>query len=284
MNDLFESMINAARTPERAGSLLALVELLYSANYSDELERINEIAAVNDSVSECIDEIEGLIFVCTKSLCDRLGLGIDYTTIREQPHRIQQILTVICEQLEDFEDYDSLLAILESDEPNEIMVGNLVSFITAEQEIVFHDIIQYVQPKLIRTIKSVLNAKVIVGLESLDTIDPKRVQRVIAFIHHHPLTPLSELFDNYGFLKPTAELAKHIHLEPVDILGHGFVNELATVVAGLVLALDINAPNRLYLQIEEIAPLVIPDDYMEHTLDVNRIARGIVEEILNETA
>ena len=66
MNDLYGSMIPAARIPERAASLLSLVELLYDANYSDELERITEIAAMNDAVGDCIDEIEGLIFVCTQ--------------------------------------------------------------------------------------------------------------------------------------------------------------------------------------------------------------------------
>ena len=40
MNDLYGSMIPVARTPERAAVLLSLVELLYDANYSDELERI----------------------------------------------------------------------------------------------------------------------------------------------------------------------------------------------------------------------------------------------------
>lgn len=283
MNDLYGSMIPAARTPERAASLLSLVELLYDANYSDELERITEIAAMNDAVGDCIDEIEGLIFVCTQSLCNRLGLGIDYEQIRNQPHRVYQILSVVCEELETFDDYDSLLAILESDEPSEIMIGNLVSFITAEPEIVFHDIIQYIQPKLIRTIKSVLNAKVVVGLESIDTIDPKRVQRVLAYVRHHPLTPLSELFDNYGFLQPTDTLVKHIHLEPADILGHGFITELGTVVAGLVLATE-HPADRLYDQVEEIAPKIIPDEYMEHTLDVNRVAHRVVEEILHETA
>lgn len=283
MNDLFGTIIPAARSPERSAILLSLVELLYDANYSDELERINEIAAMNDAAMDCIDEVEGLIFVCTRSLCERLGLGIDYVDIRQYPQRVYQILDVICHQLEDFDDYDSLLAILESEEPNEIIVGNLVSFITTESQTGYHDILHYVQPKLVRTIKGVLNAKVVVALESIEGIDPKRVQRVIAYIKAHPLTPLTELFDNYGFLKSIDELVQHIHLAPADILGTGFIEELGTVVAGLVLASDV-PPNRFYDYISDVSPKVVPDEYIEHTLEVNRVAQRVIEELLRETS
>ena len=283
MNDLYGSMIPVARTPERAAVLLSLVELLYDANYSDELERITEIAAVNDSVLDCIDEIEGLIFVCTGSLCERLGLGIDYKDIRNQTNRVWQLLDTVCHQLEAFDDYDSLLAILESDEPNEIIIGNLTSFVTAEPEVVFHDIVHYVQPKLIRTIKGVLNAKLVVGLESIDGIDPKRVQRVIAYINTYPLTPLTELFDNYGFLQPTDELIRHIHLAPTDILGHGFIEELGTVTAGLVIASDL-PPDQFYNTVETTAAKITPDEFMEHTLDVTRVAHRIVKELVHATS
>lgn len=283
MNDLFGTIIPAARSPERSAILLSLVELLYDTNYSDELERINEIAAMNDAAMDCIDEVEGLIFVCTRSLCERLGLGVDYVDIRQYPQRVYQILDVICHQLEDFDDYDSLLAILESEEPNEIIVGNLVSFITTESQTGYHDILHYVQPKLVRTIKGVLNAKVVVALESIEGIDPKRVQRVIAYIKAHPLTPLTELFDNYGFLKSIDELVQHIHLAPADILGTGFIEELGTVVAGLVLASDV-PPNRFYDYISDVSPKVVPDEYIEHTLEVNRVAQRVIEELLRETS
>ena len=283
MNDLFGSMIPAARTPERAAVLLSLVELLYDANYSDELERITEIAAMNDAVMDCIDEIEGLIFVCTGSLCERMGLGIDYTDIRTQTNRVWQILDVVCHQLEAFDDYDSLLAILESEEPNEIIIGNLTSFVLAEPEVVFHDIVHYVQPKLIRTIKGVLNAKLVVGLESIDGMDHSRVQRVKAYITAHPLTPLTELFDNYGFLQPTEALIRHIHLTPSDILGHGFVEELGVVAAGLVLASDLPT-DQFYASVEDVAAKITPDEFMEHTLDVSRVAQRVVKEIIYETS
>lgn len=283
MNDFYTSVLASSRTPERASVLLALVEVLYEVNYDTELDRINELVSCADSALDIVDQVEGLIFVCTQSLCERMGISIDINCIRSETAAVYAVLTAILHDVEDFADYDALLAILDSEEPPSILIGNLVGFLRAENPTVYHDIVEGVQPKLIRVLRGTLSAKAVVGMEEIAELDQKQARKVIAFIKAHPITQLSELFDNYGYQRPLQELMSAIHLAPTNSMDSGYIAELAEIVAGVCIAKYELLADALEA-LDTIIAQLIDDNFQGQILKVSQLAKRMIVEVFDEAA
>ena len=278
MNDLYLSALSSARSPERAAALMALVELLYENNYDETLNQIADILALNDSVSEYIESIEGLITTCTRSLLERLGVDIDVSNIYRYPRQVYEIIHAILEGIEDYADHDSLLAIADSDEPDLIALGNLVSFITHQPATYYQEIINLVSPRLLNVIKRTLRARSASDVEEVPNNLQMRVKALQAYLKRYPVSILAPAFENYGFLRKSTEVIHDVHLDH-DELKNDYVEQLSSIIAGIVVVSDAT-PDEYSTRIEEAVNLLIEPGYEQYVLEITTRAKMIIGDIL----
>lgn len=282
MNELYLSVLSTARSPERAAPLMALVELLYESNYDETLNQIADIVSLYDSVTECIDLVEGLILSCTRSLLERLGVDIELANITKYPRQVYDLIHTIIEGIEDYEDYDSLLAIADSDEPHEIALGNLVSFITHTPATYYHEIINLVSPRLLKVIKATLTARSASELDEVPNNLQARVKALQAFLRRYPTSILAPVFDSYGFLRTPKEMVNEVIIDHAEIK-HDYSDQMASVIAGIVVVSDTTSDD-IDARVMEVLNLLVEADYEQHILEITTKVKMIIGDIMYDVA
>lgn len=282
MNEIYLSVLSTARSPERAASLMALVDILYESNYDETLNQITDILSLYDSVTECIDLIEGLILSCTRSLLERLGIDIDLANITKYPRQVYEIIHVVIEDIEDYDDYDSLLAIADSEEPDAIALGNLVSFIKHQPSTYYHEIINMVSPRLLKVIKATLTARSASELDEVPNNLQARVKAMQAFLRRYPTSILAPVFDNYGFLRTPKEMVNDVIIDHAEIK-HDYSDQMASVIAGIVIVSD-TTPEDYDARVMEVLNLLVEADYEQHILEITTKVKMVIGDILYDVA
>ena len=282
MNDLYLSILSSARSPERAAALLSLVELLYESNYDETLDQIADIVSMNDSAADCIEQIEGLIISCTTSLLERLGVDIDVSNVYRYPRQVYEIIHTIIEGIEDYADYDSLLAIIDSDEPGSVALGNVVSFITHQPATYYHELINQVSNRLLKVIKATLNARSAASVEEVPNNLKMRVNALQAYLKRYPVSALAPALENYGFLRTPKEIVQDLHLDP-DELKHDYVEQVAPIIAGITVVTD-TPPELVNDRITEVVNLLVDPEHEQSVLEISTRAKLIVGDILYDIA
>ncbi len=284
MIDLYTSVLNDGRSPERAEMLIKIVEILYESGYDMELDQILTLVSKNDSVNEIILPLESIIADCSRSLLLKLGVDIDLTDIHTYVADVYSLLITIIEKVEFFDDYDAMLAIVDSGEPDVIVLSNLVAYV--EQRPISHlpDIIHNVEDKIIRVIRSMLVAR---GLADYDefTVDIKAATRTANFIALYPDNYVSEVLDDNGYAQ-----SEEVIITLVDISSEteNYLEAIALVAAGIAVAKNEEFQDA-YEAIERIVDQILDDDFSDQKLLVTNAAFDSikpiyeVEEVEDET-
>lgn len=262
MIDLYQSVFQDIRTPERAEFAVKLVEILYESGYDSELDDILRLVSQHDSLEEIIRPLESIIARSLNSLLIKLGVDIDVESIDSNYQDIYLLLITILESVEHFDDHDSMIAIVDSGEPSNIIMSNLVTFIHAKPICSLIDIISGVEERLIRVIRSVLVAR---GIEDYDeyTVDLGSALRVSHFIQLYPDNYVSEILDDNGYAQSEDTLVTTVDLDPETT--NGYEEAIALTVAGIAVAKH-DEYEDAYEAIEGLVDRLLDDDYVSKKL------------------
>lgn len=261
MNEDLKSMLEEARHPVRSQALIAIVESLYKVGYADDLDAFTlKIIATHDSVMDAIDKIEDFIFACTRSLLDKLGIIYDRDMVYHRPVQVSHIISGLLQDIEDWDDYDTLMAIVDSGEPGSIMLGNLISQITSHPASEYHDIVLDILPMTHRAIRGSLVVKRLREADGEMRVKPEIIQNIIKFAQRFPHNPVVPLMADYGYVRPMDELISAC-VVPYDKHRHeDYGKSVGIAAAGLLLTRYETYEDAYHSEIERIVLQLIDED------------------------
>lgn len=275
MIDLYQTVFQDIRTPERTEFAVKLVEILYESGYDSELDDIIGLMSLSDSLEEIIRPLESIIARSLQSLLIKMGVDIDVESIDSNYQDVYLLLITILESVEHFDDHDSMIAIVDSGEPNNIIMSNLVTFIHAKPICALVDIIGNVEDRLIRVMRSVLVAR---GIEDYDeyTVDLGTALRVSHFIKLYPDNYVSEILDDNGYAQSEDTLITTVDLDPETT--EGYEEAIALTAAGIAIAKN-DEYQDAYEAIEGLVDNLLDDDYVSKKLLVCDAAHTAIKPI-----
>lgn len=275
MIDLYQTVFQDIRTPERTEFAVKLVEILYESGYDSELDDIIGLMSLSDSLEEIIRPLESIIARSLQSLLIKMGVDIDVESIDSNYQDVYLLLITILESVEHFDDHDSMIAIVDSGEPNNIIMSNLVTFIHAKPICALVDIISNVEDRLIRVMRSVLVAR---GIEDYDdyTVDLGTALRVSHFIKLYPDNYVSEILDDNGYAQSQDTLITTVDLDPETT--EGYEEAIALTAAGIAIAKN-EVYQDAYEAIEGLVDSLLDDDYVSKKLLVCDAAHTAIKPI-----
>lgn len=275
MIDLYQTVFQDIRTPERTEFAVKLVEILYESGYDSELDDIIGLMSLSDSLEEIIRPLESIIARSLQSLLIKMGVDIDVESIDSNYQDVYLLLITILESVEHFDDHDSMIAIVDSGEPNNIIMSNLVTFIHAKPICALVDIIGNVEDRLIRVMRSVLVAR---GIEDYDdyTVDLGTALRVSHFIKLYPDNYVSEILDDNGYAQSEDTLITTVDLDPETT--EGYEEAIALTAAGIAIAKNEEYQDA-YEAIEGLVDSLLDDDYVSKKLLVCDAAHTAIKPI-----
>lgn len=279
MNDILENIINEAMHPTRADAMLELVKSLSTVGYQGDFDNAITIAARHDSSLDAVGEIESLIFRTAGSLLNRLGIECDMELAYNKPKHLGHIIDALLFDIEEWDDYDTLLAIVDSGEPANIALGNVTSFITCEPASNYHDLLLSVQDNTLQVIRGALAVKSIRDTQEELPVDRELVARVVNYIEKFPHSVLATKFIDYGFYRSSAELATEVEIQYDSNRPEDYPKALGVVAAGLAI-LDHSSYKEAYES--DLAKYVRPlldDDHIRYLLAGVREANNILQSL-----
>ena len=274
MLDMYAEILKDVRTPERSSTMVSLAELLYETNYDAELDKIMTLVATNDSATEIVSSIEELIVASARSLLLRMGLDIHPTNINRYPIEVLNVLNAILTDVEEYDDVLGMLQTISGEEPPEVSVVNLTNLTTGLMNGALLEIIDGVDPKLMRVIRSTLVSRELLD-ETEDTIDMSAATRAATFIRLYPDNYVSELLDDNGYALPMETLVTMVDL---DVEDSNYLESVALVVAGLTVAKHDDYDDA-YTAIEGLVDQLLDPVMMDHYLKVCGAAHQAIEPI-----
>lgn len=275
MLDLYQSVFQDIRTPERTEFAIKIVEILYESGYDIELDDIMFLVATHDSLEEIIRPLESNIARCANSLLTKMGVDIDVESIDQNYQDVYLLLITILESIEHFDDHESMLAIVDSGEPSNIILSNLVTFVHAKGITTLPEIIQGVEDRLVRVIRSVLVGRSMVDYDEY-TLDMNAALRVAHFIKLYPDNYVSEILDDNGYALPEDTLITTVDLDPE--LTDGYEEAIALTAAGIAVA-KYDEYEEAYGAIENIVDQLLDADFTDKKLLVCNAATTAVKPI-----
>lgn len=233
MLDLYKSILDDVRAPERVDVLMALTNILYDAEYDIELDSIMQLVATNDSPNDILDDVEGLIFTCARSMLVKLGVHIELEAFSPNVNYIHNLLIMLLEGIEHYDDYTELLTIVDSEEPDPVIIAELTRAVTGNESHELCEIIQFVTPELKRVMRNLLVARSIEGDEM--PCDVEKAMRIARLIKMYPNNYVAELLDDNGYMLSEELLVQAVEL---DEESENFNEDVALVAAGIAIAVS----------------------------------------------
>jgi len=268
MIDLYNDILHSSRTVERATPLYKIVEMLYVAGYDDTLDEIIIHVGSDEhyTLADIIVPIESLIIKSANAFLLRLGVDVDRVNINTNPAAVEAIMAAIITDIESFDDYDSLLDIIDSEESNEVKLADVVATIHNSSSSTIVDIVDNVSDKLMRVIQSALIGKRLVEREENEAADLVTANRIALFLSLYPDNRINTLLDSYGYKLPLSTLIEQIELDHDSV---NFVQDVAITAVGIVAA-KYSEYEQAYEQLETVIDLLLDNDNMDSRKSVAR--------------
>ena len=273
MNEDLKSMLEEARHPVRSQALIAIVNSLYEVGYQDDLDGFTmKIIATNDSVMDAIDKIEDFIFACARSLLDKLGVTYDRDMIYHRPIQVSHIISGLLFDIEEWDDYDTLMAIVDSGEPGGIMLGNLIAQITGHPASEYHDVIYDILPKTHSAIRGTLVVKQLREEENEKRVKPEIIENIIRFAERFPNNAVVPLMGNYGYVRTMDELVSACVITYDKNRPDDYAKAIGIAAAGLLLTRYDNYDDAYRSDIEKLVLQLIDEDRKTHVIPAVKYA------------
>ena len=273
MNEDLKSMLEEARHPVRSQALIAIVNSLYEVGYQDDLDGFTmKIIATNDSVMDAIDKIEDFIFACARSLLDKLGVTYDRDMIYHRPIQVSHIISGLLFDIEEWDDYDTLMAIVDSGEPGGIMLGNLISQITGHPASEYHDVVYDILPKTHDAIRGTLVVKQLREEENEKRVKPEIIENIIKFAERFPNNAVVPLLGNYGYVRTMDELVSACVINYDKNRPDEYSKAIGVAAAGLLLTRHDKYEDAYRSDVEKLVMQLIDEDRKTHIIPAIKYA------------
>lgn len=273
MNEDLKSMLEEARHPVRSQALIAIVNSLYEVGYQDDLDGFTmKIIATNDSVMDAIDKIEDFIFACARSLLDKLGVTYDRDMIYHRPIQVSHIISGLLFDIEEWDDYDTLMAIVDSGEPGGIMLGNLISQITGHPASEYHDVVYDILPKTHDAIRGTLVVKQLREEENEKRVKPEIIENIVKFAERFPNNVAVPLMANYGYVRTMDELVSACVINYDKNRPDEYAKTIGIAAAGLLFTRHDNYEDAYRSDIERLVLQLVDEDRKTHVIPAIKYA------------
>lgn len=284
MNDLLVSVLHEARHENRATAIIGLAEVLCGCGYGDGLELgITSIVAKYDSSADAVMELEDFIYRNTMELVETLGLEVDFDECYRRPDHLLDIINVILEEIESYDDFDSLLSIVDSGEPRNIIIGNLTAFIKSSSASDYHALVNDASEKLHNTVRGALVARQMIDDSYEADFKQDIVRNVVEFCKMFPSNPVVALFENYGYTKTTVELVSEVVVPYDSNLPNLYPAVVGQAAAGIVLS-KCDSYEKAYEQKDHVISQIMADEHKDMIETALRYANAALETIFNKDA
>lgn len=192
-DDRYITMIRETRAPIRADAIISIVNMLVEADFLDSLEmQITVDAEVRDDPYTVVPLIEGHIAKLYRRYTGTMGIALDVQGIYRHPHFAFLLMDMILNAIDDHSAVDELLPMALSGEPPVLVLENMARYIYGEPGIHFEEIIEHIEPRMMRAITNILSAR---SMEEATTIlDMGRTNRLVAFVRTFPADIDADLF------------------------------------------------------------------------------------------
>lgn len=267
MNDDLKSLLEEARHPVRSQALISIVNALEDVGYEEKFFSFTqEILGSHDSSMDAIDKVEGFIFACARSLLDKLGVMYDFNVMYNRPVHLSHIITGLLGDIEAWDDYETLLAIVDSGEPGGIMLGNVISHMTAHPASCYHEIVMDILPQTHRAIRGALIANQIEDQDNEGRVSPEIIENLVNFIKRFPHSQATHVLGNYGYTKPMAELLSLCHVEYDTSRPDNYSKDVGIAAAGLLLTVYSTYDDAYNSDISRIVEMLVDDGHRTHVI------------------
>lgn len=278
MLELYITTFGDAYTPERQTRLIELVKILMEAGYDDELTKIYGYISQTDTLEDAAYRAQENIFDCTYSLLSKLSVGYPRDEITHNLTDVVELVSALLYKIEEHEDYNSLLAIVDSGENNVTVLTNLVVFVSGREMHNYFDTIESASDKLITVIRSNLMAS---QLDNDDEpLDPKAATRVSKFIKLFPTNAATNVLSDYGYLLPEEMLVDSIH---VPDEGDSYLQDIALASAGIAVAKNDTYSDAL-TTMERVCELLLASYMYEKLPVVTRASMDAIKVIYDKVS
>ena len=275
MIELYDEVLTDGRLHERKVPLVGLVTILYNTGYESEMDLIHTFLATNDGLQELTAQVENNIFTSVRSLLIKLGVDISIEDVYQYPMDTYNLLITILEEIENYEDYESLVNIVDSGEPPTIVLADLTTFIVGDTQNVLQEIIVSVTDALMRVIRSSLTSRALLDYD-VDTPDHDAAIRAAAFITKYPNNYITDLLTDYGYTQTESMLVTSVDLDVATV--DNYLKVLANTAAGIIYVKHETHESGLN-RIEAIVDLLIDESLATKKLAVYSDTLQLVNEL-----
>ena len=277
MIELYNSVLTNNRTDERRLSVLKLVDILYGSRYNLELDQLEILIATTDEGCDITLAAENIVIKCAHSLLMRMGLTVDKSTMYNDIESISEIITAIITDVETFDDYDTMLSIVNNEDSTVMLIADLVAFITGRTPSPYIDIILDVETRTIDCIKNILTGRQLKDVDVSENVNHRIVAQVRTYLNAYPNSPLKEMLSGYSY-NDTLK----VMIDKCDI-PHGtddeeYIQQLALAVAGIAVTKWISFESA-YEHLEDISIILMAEVSEINPLLVAKLASDMIDAV-----
>lgn len=191
--DRYLQMVCNARPEIRAKAIVSLVEMLIENDRIDGLElQVSIDAEVRDDPGTVVPLVERFVATHVRRLAGTMRVALSVQGIYDRPQHAFRLMEMLLNDLDAHEDPDTLLALALSGEEPTFVLENLARYIYADPGIHLEDIIEHIEPAVMRAIANVLSANSLDAEPEPD--DFQRRQRMATLIRTFVTMPDAALF------------------------------------------------------------------------------------------
>lgn len=145
----YAEILYGTRHQERADAWMRILGIILQFDYEPELVKLNMIVSSDTNSTDVIDQTEDLILRCAESIGRRMQITFDTDVCFRYPASLASVLEALTGGLEEFEDYQTLLAIANSGEPIQYVLENMIRYMDGTDKFEVDGIIINVSPTLL---------------------------------------------------------------------------------------------------------------------------------------
>lgn len=230
MLDYYRAILQDVRSPERTEAMLRLVDILIDTNYADDLTGIDDYVAMSDDQITVALNIESFICNCTYTLLNKMGIVISLENINAKPNAVADIIDTILQDVDSFDDYDTMLQIVQHEANPVEAIGCLVAFVRASDDHRYIELMESVYDGTIKKLVDILTARALVDLDASKEIDHGIVAQLVLFKQTYPESPVLPLLADYGYMLPDTDILDDVTVSQSENIIYAY----ATSVAGVL--------------------------------------------------
>lgn len=211
--DRYLQMVRTARPEIRANAIVSLVELLIENDRIDGVElQVTIDPEVRDDPGTVVPLVEQFVATHVRRMAGTMRVALSVHGIYARPQYALRLMEMLLNDIDAHEDPDTLLALALSGEEPTFVLENLARYIYAEPGIHLDNIIEHVEPAVMRAIANVLSANSIDAQPESDDI--LRRTRMVALIRTFITMPDAALFlESPITTKPDVLMSQMLHVE-----------------------------------------------------------------------